>query len=68
MRRTDEIGHCQISIATHSPMLMAYPNATFSRLTQHGLEPTTVERTDHYKVTREFGADPTGFVEVAIGE
>ena len=23
-----EIGHCQIIMATHSPMLMAYPNAT----------------------------------------
>ena len=25
MRRMDEIGHCQIIMATHSPMLMAYP-------------------------------------------
>jgi predicted ATPase len=25
MRRMEEIGHCQIIMATHSPMLMAYP-------------------------------------------
>jgi predicted ATPase len=27
MRRMDEIGHCQVIMATHSPILMAYPNA-----------------------------------------
>ena len=43
MRRMDEIGHCQVIMATHSPMLMAYPNATLLRLTKYGLEPVTVE-------------------------
>jgi hypothetical protein len=28
----------------------------------------TVEQTDHYKVMREFCADPAGFVEGAIAE
>src|SRR6201994_4397610 len=39
MRRMDDIGHCQIIMATHSPLLMAYPNATLLRLSKHGLEP-----------------------------
>jgi hypothetical protein len=34
MRRMEDIGHCQIIMATHSPMLMAYPNATLLRLTK----------------------------------
>jgi predicted ATPase len=68
MRRMDEIGHVQVIMASHSPMLMAYPNATLLRLTKHGLEPTTVEQTDHYKAMREFFDDPRGFVEAAIGE
>jgi len=68
MRRMDEIGLCQIVMATHSPILMAYPNATLLRLTKHGLEPTTVERTDHYRTMREFFDDPKGFVEAAIAE
>jgi predicted ATPase len=55
-------------MATHSPMLMAYPTATLLRLTKDGLEPTTVEQTDHYKAMREFIADPKGFVEAAIEE
>jgi len=68
MRRMEEIGHCQIIMATHSPMLMAYPNARLLRLTKYGLEPVTVMETDHYKVMREFCNDPAGFVEAAIEE
>jgi predicted ATPase len=68
MRRMDEIGHCQIIMATHSPMLMAFPNARLLRLTKYGLEPVTVKETDHYKVMREFCDDPAGFVEAAIEE
>lgn len=39
MRRMEDVGHCQIIMATHSPMLMAYPNATLLRLTKYVLEP-----------------------------
>jgi len=68
MRRMETLGICQIIMATHSPMLMAYPNARLLRLTKYGLEPVTVEQTDHYKVMREFCDDPAGFVEAAIEE
>ena len=64
----ENIGHCQIIMATHSPMLMAYPNATLLRLSKYGLEPVTVRDTDHYKAMQEFCADPDGFVEAAIEE
>ena len=68
MRRMDDIGHCQIIMATHSPMLMAYPNARLLRLSKYGLEPVSVKETDHYKVMREFCEDPAGFVEAAMEE
>jgi predicted ATPase len=68
MRRMDQSGHCQIIMATHSPVLMAYPDARLLRLSKYGLEPVTVKETDHYKVMREFCADPAGFVEAAIEE
>jgi predicted ATPase len=61
-------GHCQIIMATHSSMLMAYPGAQLLRLSNYGLEPVTVEQTDHYKVLREFCDDPAGFVGAAIAE
>ena len=57
MRRMDQSGHCQIIMATHSPMLMAYPDARLLRLSKYGLEPVTVKETDHYKVMREFCSD-----------
>ncbi len=68
MQRMDESGYCQVIMATHSPMLMAYPNATLLRLSKYGLEPVTVRETDHFKVTREFCEDPIGFVEAALAE
>ena len=68
LRRMDESGICQVIMATHSPMLMAYPQARLLRLTKYGLEAVTVRETDHYKVMREFCEDPEGFVQAAIEE
>jgi predicted ATPase len=68
MRRMEESTICQIVMATHSPMLMAYPGARLLRLTKYGLDLVRVEETDHYKVMREFCDDPMGFVEAAIAE
>ena len=68
MRRMEESTICQVVMATHSPMLMAYPGARLLRMSKYGLEPVTVEQTDHYKLMREFCADPAGFVEGAIAE
>jgi predicted ATPase len=66
MQRMETSGICQVVMATHSPMLMAYPNARLLRLTKGGLDPVTVEETDHFRLMREFCQDPTGFVEGAI--
>jgi predicted ATPase len=68
MRRMENIGHCQIIMATHSPVLMAYPGAHLLRLTKYGLEPVNVTDTDHYKVMRQFCDDPKGFLDAAIAE
>jgi predicted ATPase len=68
LRRMDEARICQVIMATHSPMLMAYPQARLLRLSKYGLEQVTVRETDHYKVMREFCEDPEGFVQAAIEE
>src|ERR1700735_1663216 len=68
MRRMEESTICQVIMATHSPMLMAYPGARLLRLSKYGLEPVTVKDTDHYKVMREFCKDPAGVVEATLGE
>jgi predicted ATPase len=68
LRRMDNSAICQVVMATHAPMLMAYPNARLLRLSKYGLETVTVEQTDHYRVMQEFCADPAGFVEAALAE
>ena len=45
MRRMEQSTICQVVIATHSPVLMAYPGARLLRLSKDGLEPVTVEET-----------------------
>jgi predicted ATPase len=68
LRRMDRSGICQVIMATHSPMLMAYPGARLLRLSKYGLEPVTVEDTDHYRLLREFWADPKVFIETMLEE
>jgi predicted ATPase len=63
MRRMEESRICQIVMASHSPVLMACPNARLLQLSKYCLQPVTVEQTDHFKVMREFCEDPAGFVE-----
>lgn len=68
LRRMDRSGISQVIMATHSPMLMAYPGARLLRLSKYGLEPVTVEDTDHYRLMREFWADPKVFIETMLEE
>jgi predicted ATPase len=44
----------QFIIATHSPILMAYPDATIYECTADGIFETSYEETEHYQVTRDF--------------
>ena len=48
----------QFIMATHSPILMAYPNAQIYQLSTDGIEPVAYEDTEHYQVTRTFLASP----------
>lgn len=59
---------CQVIMATHSPMLMAYPGASLLQLTAGGLQPIALEDTDHFRTLRTFSNDPTGFVEGALAD
>lgn len=44
----------QFIIATHSPILMAYPDSWIYQIGPHGLERVAYEDTEHYEVTRNF--------------
>jgi predicted ATPase len=60
--------YCQVIMATHSPILMAYPEARLLLLTQRELAPAVFAETDHFRMLREFCADPSGFVHAALEE
>ncbi len=50
--------HAQFLIATHSPILLAYPGATLYQFGEEGIRQTTYRETDHYQVTKDFLNDP----------
>jgi predicted ATPase len=68
LHRMDQARNCQVIIATHAPMLMAYPNARLLSFTKHGLEPTTVAMTEHYRLMRDFCTDPASFMEASLND
>lgn len=48
----------QFLIATHSPMLMAYPDAWIYQISAHGIELVKLEDTEHYIIAKRFLNDP----------
>jgi len=48
----------QFIIATHSPILMAYPEAWIYQFTQDGVSKVAYQDTEHYQVTRSFLMNP----------
>ena len=58
----------QFVIATHSPMLMAYPNAWIYQISDHGLQRVRLEETEHYVVAKRFLNDTQGQLERLLAE
>ena len=44
----------QFVIATHSPIIMAYPDALIYEFSRSGLRTVDYHDTEHYRVTRAF--------------
>jgi len=62
LREWDLSETVQVIVATHSPILLCYPDATLYRFDEDGIAETTVERTDHFRVTRAFLANPARYL------
>jgi predicted ATPase len=56
LRRIHQLirNHSQFIIATHSPILMAYPGAKIISLGSQGFAEVRYEETEHYAVTKTF--------------
>ncbi|MFO0799959.1 MAG: AAA family ATPase [Gemmataceae bacterium] len=48
----------QFVVATHSPIILAYPDATIYRFGSEGVAPVAYTETEHYLVTRGFLGNP----------
>ena len=48
----------QFIIATHSPILLAFPNAEILMFSDSGIEKVGYRDTEHYKITRRFLENP----------
>jgi predicted ATPase len=68
LRRIERSGHCQVIMATHSPILMAYPGARLLLLSKYGLDPVRLVHTEHFKLIQDFCANPAAFVDTALDE
>jgi predicted ATPase len=66
LRAMERSQFVQVIMATHAPLLMAYPGARLLQLTKEGLAPVRVEDTAHYRTMAEFLRDPEGFVRDAL--
>lgn len=58
----------QFIIATHSPLLLAYPDATILSLEPDGIREVDYEETEHFVVTRRFLQDHRGMLRRILGE
>ncbi|MEZ2332305.1 AAA family ATPase [Mesorhizobium sp. RCC_202] len=68
LQRMEQSGTAQVIMATHSPLLMACPNARLFRISRFGLDPTDFRDTDHFRMMRDFCRDPQAFMEEALRE
>ena len=58
----------QFLIATHSPILMAYPGAALFLLDEAGIQTIAYEETEHYQVTRHFLENPKRMLEMLFDD
>ncbi len=58
----------QFIIATHSPIILGYPDAWIYQTTSSGLERIEYEDTDHFQVTRNFLNRRQTFLDVLLEE
>ena len=68
LRGMEDAGDAQVIMATHSPILMAYPGAKLLRLSRFGLDPVHFTDTEHFRLYREFILEPERFIDEAMAE
>jgi predicted ATPase len=66
LRRMQRANNCQVIMATHSPILMAQPDADLWQIDAYSIRPTCLEETPHFRLYQEFVRYPHETVEAMI--
>jgi len=61
MNNMEKEGKSQLLVATHSPILLAYPNADIFLFDENGISQVKYEETEHYQITKSFLDNPDNF-------
>jgi predicted ATPase len=62
------LARSQFIIATHSPILLGYPDAWIYQASERGLERVEYEDTEHFQVTRNFLNRREVFLDILLAE
>ena len=57
-----QAGHAQFIIATHSPILLACPDARILNFDTSPVQQIDYKQTDHYRIYKDFMADPGNYM------
>ncbi len=68
MHELESSGKAQFIIATHSPMLLCYPDCEIFSLDGERIRLVKAEETEHYRITREFLENPERYFRHLFGE
>lgn len=68
LHRIQDTRQAQVIMATHSPILMALPDAQLLRITKGGIAPVDYRDTTHFKLYQAFTSDPTDFIAEALAD
>lgn len=60
------LAESQFIIATHSPILMAYPDSCIFMCSREGVAQVAYEETEHFQVTRDFLANPGRMLRILL--
>jgi len=60
-------GQAQFLIATHSPLIIAFPGARVLRLSKAGFEPIRYQDSEQFQLTKSFLDSPDRFLQHLLG-
>lgn len=63
-----EQSNSQFIIATHSPILMAYPGADIYAFSKDGIQKQAYKETEHYQITKQFLDNPERMFQYLFSE